>query len=416
VVTLAASTLPLVAFDAGRAAPAAAIGSVTTAALAIALSALALSASIAVALPLGFVEYALHPLRLFVLGGAGLAALSMLARIGFLRAGICIGALLLAATALEAPAFAVLWPRRVSRPRRWTEIAAAATFSVAAVVARRWVPLDELARHPDEVVFVSDCGPHRYAVTAAPGGYELFADGQLVIASLDAHRRAAALAEPIVRLAGAGKHVLLLHGGTGVIEGALLERDRAGSVTIVGDAELFRLAKRLRWLSTLGGGALESPHARPLAEEPSTWLSRTSSTFDVVIDDLPAPTGYGIGKYYTRHYFELLAAHTRDHGVWVVPATSAAATPRAFAGVVATARAVAPFTLAYHVAIPTLGVASYVVGSNSALPHDDLEALSDAPLDHGKDLGPASGALPSTLSDQRTVVAFQEERDLRTPR
>jgi spermidine synthase len=279
------------------------------------------------------------------------------------------------------------------------------------VLAERWLPRAELGRYPDELVFASARGAHRFVVAAAPGGYELFTDAQLTLSSLDEGRRSAAFVRPAFAVVREPRRVLLLHGGTGTLEREILRNSGVETLTVVADDELVRLARNLAWLSSRTGGALESPRVRLIEKEPIVWLAGATERFDVVIDDLPAPIGYGEGKYYTKHYFELLARHLTENGAFTIPATSAFATEDAFASVVATVESAGVIAQPYHVAIPTLGVTSFVVGSRAPLSRSALDRASGVAFDTGLDLDATELGEVSTLGDQRVVAAFHEDRE-----
>jgi spermidine synthase len=205
--------------------------------------------------------------------------------------------------------------------------------------------------------------------------------------------------------------VLLLHGGTGTVEREILRDGRVQGLTVVvDDAELVRLTHRMNWLSSRAHGALDAPRVALVVAEPATWLGAHAEEVDAIVDDLPFPTGHREGKYYTRYYLGLLSKHLAAGGAWVVPAASAFTASTAFSSVLATAGSVGVRASAYHTAIPSLGVTSFVVGSRDA-PTRELVATQGVAFDLGKDLGRQTPGEISTLHDQRVVTAFETARE-----
>jgi spermidine synthase len=364
----------------------------------------------------GLVEYLQSPVRVLALSGGALAVVMGFAHVGFARSGLCTSAALFLLAVSYQGRHQLLRgaPLAHARALRGATCLGAALVLGEVVATVHALPLAELSRYTDEIVFARDGEVHRLVVVAAPGGYELFRDGQLAVASLDEHRRTAALVRPALHAADRHGSVLLLHGGTGTVEHAILTAPGTASLTVVAEEPLLpRLARGMPWLAALGDGALDDARVHLVVAEPTVWLAAHRDTYDVVIDDLPAPTGYREGKHYTTHYLGLLAAHVAPGGLVVVPAASAFGSNDAFSTVVATMRAAGLRPTPYHAAVPTLGVASFVVGASRA---EDAELLRGTPgisLDEGSDLSPHGDGVAATLHDQRVVSAFQDARERR---
>jgi spermidine synthase len=364
------------------------------------------------AVALGFLPSVLRPLRV----GAGLLVLIAVecgaARAGFVRSGLvlAIGVVTLAVTYphLYGAFYGARFPRLALVRGAGALLSASAFASLHA--AENLIPLAELSRFSDEVVFRTEASGPVYTVVAAPGGYELFGDGQLLVASLDTHRRTRALVAPALRLSRSPRRVLLLNGGLGLVERELLRDSRVEElVVVVPDPTRLELARGLSFVSRRTEHALDSPRLSTVLSEPLAWLSaERRERFDVVIADLPWPLGYGEGKLYTHYAFSRLAAHltSTSAGVVAVPGASGFSAPEVLAGNVATLESAGLRTAVYHAALPTIGVASFMVGSASA---PDLAEGSGA--DSGLDLRVPAGGRISTLHDQTVVAAFAEARE-----
>lgn len=413
--TIAGSFAPFVAFPLGpwaaRAASACIAANTALVVGSVASSAGTLGQS---ALSLGFVPFALAPARAALALTALLLAEIAASRLGHLRSGPVI-ALVTTALALSFPrAFAALYERAPSGARGVLPASAATAILcvVAFAAAERLLPSEELRRFPDEIVFAESTPVSDYAVVASPAGYELFRDGQLAVSSLDESRRTTALIAPVLAAATRARRVLLLDGGFGIAERRILADPRVEGLTVVcPDAARLGLARKVRFLSDRVQGALDSPRLHAVVAEPMAWLAgHDGDLYDVIIAAFPWPLGYREGKLYTRHAFGRIADHLVATGVVVVPGGSAFTARESFADVNATLASVGLSTAPYHVPVPTLGVASFVVASRSPVSPERLIAAAPG-ADQGTDLTPTHPGHIATLHSQSVVTAFERARD-----
>jgi spermidine synthase len=281
-----------------------------------------------------------------------------------------------------------------------------AALGSALAVAESLLPAEWLGRFPDEIVFSLDGSTSEYAVVASPAGYELYVDRQLAVSPLDEPRRIAALVRPALAAARRAERVLLLYGGLGAVERALLADPRVKElVTVTPDAVRANLGRELPFLVARSEGTTRSPRLHAVVAEPLAWLgAHRGAPFDVIIADLPLPLGYREGKYYTRFAFDRFRAALAPDGVVVVPGVG----DDALAGVTATLKSAGLAPTAYHAAVPTLGIAAYVLASPRGEPD-----VSAPWLDHGADLRRTRDDRIATLSDQWIVGAFEAARDRR---
>lgn len=408
---IASALLPFLTFASGTRGVATALGCLAVSSAAGTLAAHDLWVTVGRAsTALGLTGYVTRPLRIVVLfsllGVAGVVG----ARAGFLRAELATAALLLAAALVLGNVRAFLEGTAPISSRAERAATVAVALMLAAGVARTswFVPFDEVSAYPDDIVYArgaTDGTSRRYVVIAAPGGYELFRDRALAVASLDEHRAAAALARPVLSHVGKPSRALLLGGGAGVIERELLRDPLVETLTVVvEDPGLGPLSRGMPWLARRANGAFESPRAHFVVAEPIVWLDASDALYDVIVANLAPPFGYLEGKYYTRYFFSALAAHLADGGSFVVPAASAFSSRDVFDIVLATAASIGLRAVPYHAALPTLGVASYVIVSKT--PFDGPLDVPGLALDVGKDLAADTTTHVATLFDQRVVDAF----------
>jgi spermidine synthase len=408
---VAGALAPFVAFPLGRWAGGVAAACIATKTALIVGAAVSIAGTLGrSALSLGFVPFALAPARAAATLIALLLAEIAASRLGHLRSGPAV-ALLTTALAVSYPtAYGALYERAPSAARGVVAASAAvAILSVSAFFgAERLLPSQELRRFPDEVVFAESTPVSDYAVVASPSGYELFRDGQLAVSSLDESRRAAALIAPAMSAAKEARRVLLLDGGFGIAEQRILADPRVEQLTVVcPDAARLVLARRLAFLSDRVQGALDSRRLHVALAEPLAWLAGHDGDFyDVVVADFPWPLGYREGKLYTRYAFTRIADHLAPNGVVVVPGGSAFSAKEAFADVTATLATIGLSPTPYHVPMPTVGVASFLVASR--LPLNPPHVVG---ADLGTDVTSTGHGHIATLHSQTVVTAFERARD-----
>jgi spermidine synthase len=181
-------------------------------------------------------------------------------------------------------------------------------------------------------------------------------------------------------------------------------------VDVVPEPTRLALGRSLAFVAERTLHALDSPRLRTVLSEPLAWLAKERpDRFDVIIADFPWPLGYGEGKLYTRYAFIRLAAHLAADGVVVVPGASGFSAPDVLAGIVATLESTGLRAATYHVAVPTIGMASFLVGSTKALAL--AGPVVGAGSDFGVDLQVPGGGRISTLHDQTVVAAFVDARE-----
>lgn len=373
------------------------------------------------ALRLGLVPWALSPFRLLAAAvGVGLVT-AALGTIGPWRASAAASALL-AVSALWSPRVATFLALSSARqPPGLTALGATAlglafaSFGAAELV----VPLGMIGHHPNTIVHRSRGAHHEFVVTSGQRAFELHVDGRLRVSSLDQARYFGALVHPALASAPDGATVLLLGGGTGIAEHEVLSHTGVRSLTsVVSDSELLRVARRQRWLVALNGGALDSDRLTLVEEEPSVFLQRNQSRFDVVLADFPDPLSHADGKYYSVHLLGLVARALSPSGVLVVQAMSPFTSPESFATVAATLAHVGLASTAYRAGVPSFGDWGFLAARRGAAPELDLaraaERLSGVTAlelrAFPRDSHYPAAATPSTLYDGHLVEVFEAER------
>jgi spermidine synthase len=151
--------------------------------------------------------------------------------------------------------------------------------------------------------------------------------------------------------------VLILGGGDGLAAREVLAHPSVEAVTLVDlDPAMTNLARGFAPLAQLNRQALADPRVTVVNDDAMVWLRSAPVGWDAIIIDFPDPNTFGLGKLYTRSFYQLLASRLAPDGAVAVQATSPLFARKSFWCIVKTMRSVG-FTVApYHVAVPSFGV------------------------------------------------------------
>ncbi|MEV6940709.1 polyamine aminopropyltransferase [Streptomyces sp. NPDC051172] len=247
-----------------------------------------------------------------------------------------------------------LFRRDLTRRTRWLLlIANLAVLGLLAAAAVLVDDFEQAARHAvygHDVRVAVQTGTQEIVLTGGTKGrpLALFLDGRLRVGS-DELRYHEALVHPAMN----GRHarVLILGGGDGLAAREVLRHTGVQRVDVVElDAGVVRLARRDPALSKLNRHAYGDPRVRVTTADAFRWLrTAPTSTYDVVISDLPDPGITASTKLYSQEFYGLARRALAPGGRLVVHAGPFATRQRVFWTVVATLRAAGLHTAPYRV-------------------------------------------------------------------
>ncbi|MFF4504663.1 polyamine aminopropyltransferase [Streptomyces sp. NPDC001401] len=248
-----------------------------------------------------------------------------------------------------------LFRRDLTRRARWLLLVA--NLAVLGVLAAAAVLVDDFEQAARHAVYGHDVrvalqtGTQEVVLTGGTGGrpLDLFLDGRLRVGGRDELRYHEALVHPAMN--GPHARVLILGGGDGLAAREVLRHAGVRRVDVVElDAGVVRLARRDPGLSKLNGHAYDDPRVRVTTADAFRWLrTAPTSTYDVVISDLPDPGITASTKLYSQEFYGLARRALAPGGRLVVHAGPFATRPRVFWTVVATLRAAGLHTAPYRV-------------------------------------------------------------------
>jgi predicted membrane-bound spermidine synthase len=286
----------------------------------------------------------LHPLVALCLVSGLCAAAVFENTIGPIRASLAIAGGLAAAAAISTTTADPRVTKGGPRPRvfvRWLSTALLVAYAAGAYLAERRLPLRRLLTSSHPIVYFAESERCTLSVTSGQSAYHLFVDGELRFSTFDDRRWAEALVMPALSRVQAPRRALVLSTGEGLIERELLRDPRLQSITSVARCRLVSdTARQSGWLRHLTANSMNSSRVSRVERDPAAYLvDSNQQTYDLLIVDLPDPAGPLESKYYSRRFYQLLAARMSESSVLVVQATSARRSPRTYATIGATLKA-----------------------------------------------------------------------------
>lgn len=154
-----------------------------------------------------------------------------------------------------------------------------------------------------------------------------------------------------ISLAAKREHVLIVGGGGGITTREVLKYPEVRAVTVVDiDPQMMEFGKSLPALVRFNQNALNNPKVTTVTMDGRTYIETSSSTWDVIIVDLPEPTPQApeLRRLFSREFYRLLADRLEPGGVISVACAVPTTMPEYFWSIQATMEAAGLYTLAYR--------------------------------------------------------------------
>jgi spermidine synthase len=302
--------------------------------------------------------------------------------IGSLAGSLAFPLLLLPTLGLTRTAFLMgivnvavaLYAMYVFRHRFRPALPALVALGVAAVLTLGFTGATQLSSllerrlYDDEIVLTQQSAYQRIVFTRWREDLRLFLDGNLQFSSVDEHRYHETLVHPAMGLAASARNVLVLGGGDGLGVREVLRHFQVETVTLVDlDPEITRLAVTFPGLRELNGAALEDARVRVVNRDAHAFLEETADRFDVIIADLPDPSGDALAKLYSVEFYRLVRRHLSPGGVFVTQASSPFFSREAFWCIVRSMEE-GGFTLTpIHAYVPSFGDWGFILAAEREL-------------------------------------------------
>ena len=246
--------------------------------------------------------------------------------------------------------------------------------------------------YQDEIIFAETTPYQRIVISRWENDIRLYLNGHLQFSSADEYRYHEALVLPALASAASSRgntkdplRVLLLGGGDGLAARDILRFSNISQIDLVDiDRRVVQLFRENRLLANLNGGSLSDPRVHVHFEDAFVFLRNLTDTrYDVIIMDLPDPSGVSTNKLYTRTFFGLALRKLTKRGVLVTQASSPFYAREAYWCVVRTLETAAaefsandshPETRAiipYHAQVPSFGDWGFILAAGSVPPQSE---------------------------------------------
>ena len=275
-----------------------------------------------------------------------------------------------------------LSPARRRRVYAWTALGLAA-FAVLLWRAEPFLNAWEARAYPHRIIYQERSPYQNIVLTQNRDDLRLYLNRVIQFSSRDEYRYHEALA--LVPSAWGGSRVrtaLVLGGGEGLLARELLKLPELEELTVVDlDEKIFDLGTRHPVVADINDAALKDPRTSIVAEDAAVYLRNDTTTYDLIIADLPDPSSESISRLYSTWFFGMARGRLRPGGVFATQATSPFHTRKTFWAIHETLRATGFTHLRpYHVNVPSFGEWGFVMATDAAIdPGAPLAYRTDVP-------------------------------------
>ncbi|MEM9986160.1 MAG: polyamine aminopropyltransferase [Bacteroidota bacterium] len=210
--------------------------------------------------------------------------------------------------------------------------------------------------YQDQILYSKQSSYQHLVITRWNQDLRLFIDGNLQFSSLDEYRYHEPLVHLPMSVATRNQHALILGGGDGLAAREALRYPELQSLTLVDlDPAMTRLGETHPALVSLSDSALADPRVKIVNQDAYKFIEESNVIYDVVIIDLPDPNNPGLGKLYSRAFYEMLLKRVSIGGAVITQSTSPYFAPDAFWCIHHTLDSTFEITLPVQVYVPTFG-------------------------------------------------------------
>lgn len=231
--------------------------------------------------------------------------------------------------------------------------------------------------YQDDIILAETTPYQRIVITRWKQDIRLHLNGHLQFSTADEYRYHEALVLPALATVDGSASplsVLVLGGGDGMAIRELIRHGAIERIDLVDiDRRVVELFRDQRQLAELNDHSLSDSRVHAHFEDAFVFLRNLDRLYDVILMDLPDPSGVATNKLYTRTFFGLALRRLTERGVLVTQASSPFYAREAFWCVERTVRSAASDlagtigmenawpTIPYHVHVPSFGDWGFVL-------------------------------------------------------
>lgn len=247
-------------------------------------------------------------------------------------------------------------------------------LSSGAIYGNRLGQTLEQGMYRDQIILSKQSPYQKIVLTKFKDDIRLFLNTNLQFSSVDEHRYHEPLVHIPIAVAGSPKRILLLGGGDGLAVRELLKYTHIEEITVVDlDSVMTDLGKTHPLLIGINQGSLNQSRVTVRNEDAFRFLREATSTYDVILADLPDPNDEGLAKLYSREFYELIKRHLSADGAFLTQATSPYFSNQSFWLIQRTMAAAGFETVPIHTHVPAFGEWGMILGTHRLVKPDELK-------------------------------------------
>ena len=220
--------------------------------------------------------------------------------------------------------------------------------------------------YQDKIIFSEQTKYQKLVLTRWNSDYRLFINGAIQFSSTDEYRYHESLVHVPMALSLAHEKILVLGGGDGMVVRELLKYLDIDEIQLVDlDPEMTKLAKQNKIFRKLNKNSLHDKRVKIFNQDAYNFIKNSSEVYSAIIIDLPDPNNTGLGKLYSKEFYEMLSRRLDAGGVMVTQSTSPYFAPKAFWCIQHTIGSVFKHALPYQTNVPTFGIWGFVMAGGA---------------------------------------------------
>jgi len=301
--------------------------------------------------------------------------------LGTMKTAFVIGLLNLGVAAFNT------WIFRKDLPRHWIQMAASLGAGVVfcgALVAGGFVNglnftrLFEKYMYQDEIILARQSPYQRIVMTKWKDDTRLFLNGNLQFSTVDEFRYHEPLIHVPFSLCPNHERILILGGGDGLALREIWKYPGIKAVDMVDlDPKMTTLGRDNALFQRLNKSSMQDPRLTIYNEDAWNFVATGTEKYSLIFVDLPDPNDPGLGKLYSREFYQYLQKRLTPDGVVVTQSTSPFFAREVFWCIHHTLEDVFPTVVPYTAYVPSFGQWGFNMAMLSTPPVQDSTDTPD---------------------------------------
>lgn len=230
------------------------------------------------------------------------------------------------------------------------------------LISKAPAKFDRQSKYFDPLVFSEETSFQKVDITSWKGQQWFYYNNINQFSSIDHWLYFEPMAHIASQITANKDRVLVVGGENGLLIHQLLKYQDIYSIDIVPiDHELYEMAKKVSYFSSLNQGALDSDKINYVQDFVFSYLTQQKGSYDLIFIDVPDPVDIELNQYYTHEFYHLCHEALTQKGVLVTQAGSPYFATKAFNCINFTMQASNFTTLPVHNQVLTLGEWGWII-------------------------------------------------------